>query len=118
MSDESKKETLRFEATGGTGTQIDTLRGLIPANWKTAGDGTEKILEADLGDGLPTVRLEEDGDTWVGIVDPAGTDDELQTEACDSHNAAALHLRQKLLEYGERLRERADELVELAQSTD
>lgn len=118
MSDDSNKETLRLEAPVGTDPKLDTLRGLIPANWTTADDGPGEVFEADLGKDLPALRLEQIGDTWVGIVDLGGTADELRTDACDTHNAAALHLRQLLVDHAESLRDRADRILEMTQTAE
>ena len=119
MSDDSKRKTLRFNSPTGTEGQIDALRSLIPGDWQPVEDADSRVLEVELGIGLPRLRIEESDGTWKGIlIDEESGERLLATEDCDSHTTAALHLRERLENYGRNLKERAEKILSICQTND
>ena len=115
MSDDSRRETLRFDSPTGNAGQIDILRSLIPADWQPVDEADDRVLEGDLGVGMPRLRVEKLDEGWVGTLIVNQSGDQPTTEACDSLNTAALHLRERLFTYGKALKERAEEIIAISQ---
>lgn len=117
MSDDSRS-TLKLTSPGGSTDQIDILRSLLPADWQPIHDAEGAAFEGDLGSDLPRLRVEETDEKWVGILYDDQFDREPRTDVCDSLNAAALHLGERLYTYGKKMKERGERIIEKSRHDD
>ena len=110
--------TLTYASPAGSEDQIDILRSVIPADWQPLEASADReVYQCDLGVDMPRIRIEEEADGWVGMLLTVRPDDRSETDACDSLNTAALHLRELLFRYGTELIDRGESLVDISQQS-
>jgi hypothetical protein len=95
---------------------ISTLEEAIGGDWRRVDNA--QAFEADLGYGMCDLRIEFDGDGWIGKLASVNPPTRRETDRCADLSAALIKLRCMIRDHGLLLKDRGERLTAVAAGDD